>query len=75
MLVFVPQPRWATGEARPGSTAPRATEPPPAEWPSEELVVGLPDGDSYAVGLIGARRGGGKNTVTRPPRPPVASSP
>ncbi|GHF97521.1 MULTISPECIES: hypothetical protein [Amycolatopsis] len=46
-----------------------------AGWPSEELVVGLPDGDSYAVGLIGARRGGGKNTVTRPPRPPVASSP
>jgi hypothetical protein len=35
-----------------------------AGWPSEELVVGLPDGDSYAVGLMGEHRGGGKNTVT-----------
>jgi len=35
-----------------------------AGWPSDELVVGLPDGDSYAVGVIGAHRGGGKNTVT-----------
>jgi hypothetical protein len=46
-----------------------------AGWPSDELVVGLPDGDRYAVGLIGVHRGGGKNTVTRPPRPPVASRP
>ncbi|MGW3963058.1 hypothetical protein ACWED2_24790 [Amycolatopsis sp. NPDC005003] len=37
-----------------------------AGWPSDELVVGLPDGDSYAVGLIGVHRGGGKNTVTEP---------
>ncbi|SFW62262.1 hypothetical protein [Amycolatopsis australiensis] len=35
-----------------------------AGWPSEQLVVGLPDGDSYAVGAVGHRRGGGKNTVT-----------
>lgn len=35
-----------------------------AGWPSEALVVGLPDGDSYAVGSIGGHRGGGKNTVT-----------
>ncbi|WP_410636929.1 hypothetical protein [Amycolatopsis sp. lyj-346] len=46
-----------------------------AGWPSDELVAGLPDGESYAVGLIGVHRGGGKNTVTRPPRPPVASRP
>ncbi|WP_410613754.1 hypothetical protein [Amycolatopsis sp. lyj-109] len=35
-----------------------------AGLPLEELVTGLPDGDSYAVGLIGHHRGGGKNTVT-----------
>ncbi|WP_410669714.1 hypothetical protein [Amycolatopsis sp. cmx-4-68] len=35
-----------------------------AGWPSEHLVVGLPEGDSYAVGAIGHRRDGGKNTVT-----------
>lgn len=35
-----------------------------AGWPSEHLVAGLPDGDSYAVGTIGHRDGGGKNTVT-----------
>ncbi|MDX3189034.1 hypothetical protein PV458_11560 [Streptomyces sp. MN03-5084-2B] len=35
-----------------------------AGLPLEELVVGLPDGDSYAVGLMGEHRGGGKNTVT-----------
>jgi hypothetical protein len=35
-----------------------------AGLPLEELVTGLPDGDSYAVGLIGQHRGGGKNTVT-----------
>ncbi|MDQ7806064.1 hypothetical protein Q5425_20170 [Amycolatopsis sp. A133] len=38
-----------------------------AGWPSEQLVVGLPDGDSYAVGLMGHHRGGGKNTVTDAP--------
>jgi hypothetical protein len=31
--------------------------------PSEHLVAGLPDGDSYAVGTIGHARRGGKNTV------------
>ncbi|MBE8518283.1 hypothetical protein ILP97_12305 [Amycolatopsis sp. H6(2020)] len=35
-----------------------------AGWPAEDLVFGLPDGDSYAVGFIGHHRGGGKNTVT-----------
>jgi hypothetical protein len=34
-----------------------------AGWPSEYLVVGLPDGDGYAVGVAGVHRGGGKNTV------------
>jgi hypothetical protein len=41
-----------------------------AGWPSEDLVVGLPDGDSYAVGFIGAHPGrrnlDRKNTVTGP---------
>ncbi|GAB3135208.1 hypothetical protein GCM10027258_07350 [Amycolatopsis stemonae] len=37
-----------------------------AGWPSEYLVAGLPDGGSYAVGVIGHRRGGGKNTVPAP---------
>jgi hypothetical protein len=46
-----------------------------AGLPLEDLVTGLPDGDSYVVGLIGEHRGGGKNTVTRPSRPPVASRP
>ncbi len=40
-----------------------------AGWPSEELVTGLPDGGSYAVGHIGRRVGGGKNTVTGPAGP------
>ncbi|MEV4144754.1 hypothetical protein AB0J40_13865 [Amycolatopsis sp. NPDC049691] len=34
-----------------------------AGWPSEHLVAGLPDGDSYAVGTIGHVGRGGKNTV------------
>jgi hypothetical protein len=37
-----------------------------AGWPSEELVTGLPDGDSYAVGFVGmhsAPAGDRKNTV------------
>ncbi|WP_439383900.1 hypothetical protein [Amycolatopsis lexingtonensis] len=38
-----------------------------AGWPSDELVVGLPDGDGYAVGLVGVHRGGGKNAVTGAP--------
>ncbi|WP_206785207.1 hypothetical protein [Amycolatopsis sp. MtRt-6] len=38
-----------------------------AGWPSDELVAGLPDGDSYAAGLIGVHRGGGKNTVSAGP--------
>ncbi|HEY3467544.1 MAG TPA: hypothetical protein VGL47_20615 [Amycolatopsis sp.] len=38
-----------------------------AGWPSVDLVVGLPDGDSYVVGRIGRRRRGGKNTVTAAP--------
>ncbi|WP_410595239.1 hypothetical protein [Amycolatopsis sp. lyj-23] len=37
-----------------------------AGWPSPGLIVGLPDGDSYAIGLIGVHRRGGKNTVTDP---------
>ncbi|WP_143264098.1 hypothetical protein [Amycolatopsis kentuckyensis] len=40
-----------------------------AGLPLEYLVTGLPDGDSYAVGFIGHRRGGGKNTVTGPSGP------
>ncbi len=38
-----------------------------AGWPSDFLVTGLPDGDTYAVGLIGCHRRGGKNTVPTPP--------
>ncbi|WP_239071913.1 hypothetical protein [Amycolatopsis sp. SID8362] len=38
-----------------------------AGWPSHDLVVGLPDGDGYAVGLVGVHRGGGKNAVTAEP--------
>lgn len=30
-----------------------------AGWPSAELVTGLPDGDSYAVGIRGEHRAGG----------------
>ncbi|GLY35409.1 hypothetical protein Amsp01_014330 [Amycolatopsis sp. NBRC 101858] len=39
-----------------------------AGWPSEYLVAGVPDGDGYAIGVIGHRRGGGKNTVPGRPR-------
>ncbi|WP_290055153.1 hypothetical protein [Amycolatopsis solani] len=38
-----------------------------AGWPSDDLVVGLPDGDGYAVGEVGVHRGGGKNAVTGAP--------
>jgi hypothetical protein len=44
-----------------------------AGWPSEYLVTGLPEGTSYAVGLIGEHRRGGKNTVTRAPVASVSS--
>ena len=44
-----------------------------AGWPSEDLVTGLPEGTSYAVGIIGAHRRGGKNTVTHGPAASVSS--
>ncbi|RSM42974.1 hypothetical protein DMA12_20240 [Amycolatopsis balhimycina DSM 5908] len=44
-----------------------------AGWPSEYLVTGLPEGSSYAVGLIGAHRRGGKKTVTPEPAASVSS--
>ena len=44
-----------------------------AGWPSEHLVTGLPEGTSYAVGLIGVHRRGGKNTVTHGPAASVSS--
>ncbi|MEU5265004.1 hypothetical protein [Amycolatopsis sp. NPDC021455] len=44
-----------------------------AGWPSEDLVTGLPEGTSYAVGLIGVHRRGGKNTVTHGPAASVSS--
>jgi hypothetical protein len=44
-----------------------------AGWPSEYLVTGLPEGSSYAVGLIGAHRRGGKKTVTHEPAASVSS--
>ncbi|WP_370968928.1 hypothetical protein [Amycolatopsis sp. cg9] len=34
-----------------------------AGWPSEHLVIGLPDGDHYAVGEFGVHRRDRKNTV------------
>ncbi len=34
-----------------------------AGWPSEHLVIGLPDGDGYAVGELGVHRRDRKNTV------------
>jgi hypothetical protein len=44
-----------------------------AGWPSEYLVTGLPEGTSYAVGLIGVHRRGGKKTVTHEAAASVSS--
>ncbi|OXM65505.1 hypothetical protein [Amycolatopsis vastitatis] len=44
-----------------------------AGWPSEYLVTGLPEGTSYAVGLIGVHRRGGKKTVTHESAASVSS--
>ncbi|MEU4517593.1 hypothetical protein AB0F52_02615 [Amycolatopsis sp. NPDC024027] len=38
-----------------------------AGLPLEDLVTGLPDGDSYAVGLIGEHRGGGTVSIFADP--------